>query len=162
MTALPVPPLVELNSPSKLHFSFSSSILRHSITLAFLQHPVASLPCTPKMIRPKLSHHPTHLARYGALHNVITSFPPQRRGPRGLTYCYSTLDQYRKQRTDLLRKIYTPFSKLDQNSPEYNELARSGKVWEDYHKPADSEKQGYIRLQQVCMHMGFVQAESNA
>ena len=64
----------------------------------------------------------------------------------------------KQQREHLLLKIYAPFSKLDKNSPEYKELALSGKVWEDYHQPADSEKQGYTRLQQVCTQY-FVQAE---
>jgi len=53
------------------------------------------------------------------------------------------------ERADLLLKIYAPFSKLDKNSPEYKRLARSGRVWEDYHRPSDSEYQGYNRLQQV-------------
>lgn len=58
-----------------------------------------------------------------------------------------------EQRQRLLLKIYAPFAKLSKNSPEYKELALSGKVWEDYHQPADSEKQGYNRLQQVCTCM---------
>ncbi len=56
-----------------------------------------------------------------------------------------------KQRNDLLQKIYAPLSQLDKNSYEYNELARSGRVWEDYHHPTDSEKLGYTRAQQVSI-----------
>ncbi|KAI5862440.1 fic/DOC family protein [Durotheca rogersii] len=51
-------------------------------------------------------------------------------------------------RRELLEKIYEPFAKLDKNSPEYNELATSGRVWEDYWQPGDSDKYGYTRVQQ--------------
>jgi hypothetical protein len=54
-----------------------------------------------------------------------------------------------RQRNQLLKRVYAPFGNLDRNSSEFKELALSGKVWEDYHKPGDSEKLGYFRLQQV-------------
>lgn len=41
----------------------------------------------------------------------------------------------REQRDVLLRQIYKPFTQLRRGSPEYIALARSGLVWEDYHKP---------------------------
>ena len=41
----------------------------------------------------------------------------------------------REQRDVLLRQIYKPFTQLKRGSPEYIALARSGLVWEDYHKP---------------------------
>jgi hypothetical protein len=53
------------------------------------------------------------------------------------------------QRRQMLLKIHAPFAKLDKNSSEYKELARSGRVWEDYHKPTDSEKNGHMRVQKV-------------
>jgi hypothetical protein len=53
------------------------------------------------------------------------------------------------QRRQILLKIYAPFAKLEKNSLEYRKLALSGRVWEDYHRPADSEKYGYTRLQKV-------------
>lgn len=56
----------------------------------------------------------------------------------------SPSDQRRKR----LLEIYAPFAKLEKNSPEYNALAYSGKVWEDYHHPGDSAKQGYEKLHQ--------------
>jgi hypothetical protein len=62
-----------------------------------------------------------------------------------------SLSSVGKERRALLQKIYTPFAKLDATSPEYEELASSGKVWEDYFRPADSEKLGYVRLQRVGM-----------
>ena len=46
-----------------------------------------------------------------------------------------------------LRKVYKPFAQLNENSPEYLELARSGKVWEDYFQPFDT--QPYKAVQQV-------------
>ncbi len=64
-----------------------------------------------------------------------------------------------KQRRDLLLNIYAPLSKLDKTSAEYQELALSGRAWEDYHQPADSEKQGYTRLQQVRTQ-SFIPAEA--
>ncbi|WQF81914.1 Putative Fido domain-containing protein [Colletotrichum destructivum] len=54
----------------------------------------------------------------------------------------------KEARLALLRKIYEPFSKLDKGSPEYDELARSGKVWEDHFQPYDSQRMGYKTLQQ--------------
>ncbi|KAL7922329.1 fido domain-containing protein [Trichoderma austrokoningii] len=58
---------------------------------------------------------------------------------------HSTL--VKQQRDMLLRKVYAPFAKLEKDTPEYNKLALSGKVWEDFHQPADSNKHGYFRLQ---------------
>ncbi|KAM4055118.1 fic/DOC family protein [Hirsutella rhossiliensis] len=51
-------------------------------------------------------------------------------------------------RNILLKKIYAPFTHLERDSPEYNKLAKSGKVWEDYHYPGDSERNGYASLNQ--------------
>lgn len=53
----------------------------------------------------------------------------------------------RGDRRALLDKIYAPFQKLDPESKAYNELALSGRVWEDYHKPGDSERMGYYQCQ---------------
>ncbi|KPM38455.1 hypothetical protein AK830_g8074 [Neonectria ditissima] len=53
-----------------------------------------------------------------------------------------------KARLKLLEDVYKPFKKFPRNSPEWIALAESGRVWEDYHQPADSVKQGYIRLQE--------------
>lgn len=58
-------------------------------------------------------------------------------------------------RNQLLLKIYKPFASLEKNSPEYRELALSGRVWEDYHQPGNSELQGYRKLQQVRLSTGF-------
>ena len=54
-----------------------------------------------------------------------------------------------QQRRQLLLKVYAPFQKLDRGSSEWDELALSGRVWEDYYTPGDSEKYGYTRLQKV-------------
>lgn len=56
----------------------------------------------------------------------------------------------KEARLALLRKIYEPFSKLEKDSPEYSELARSGKVWENHFQPNDSQRMGYKALQRVC------------
>lgn len=61
-----------------------------------------------------------------------------------------SLSSVARERQALLRKIYAPFARLDDKSPEYMVLARSGKVWEDFFRPADSEKQGYMRMQREC------------
>jgi len=53
------------------------------------------------------------------------------------------------ERLNLLLKIYEPFSKLDKDSIEYRELSESGKVWEDYFQPGDSERYGYLKAQKV-------------
>ena len=50
----------------------------------------------------------------------------------------------------LLRKIYKPFASLDKGSPDYNKLAQSGRVWEEYFQPYNSQRLGYKILQQVC------------
>jgi hypothetical protein len=56
------------------------------------------------------------------------------------------------QRRELLLKIYGPaFEKLEKNQSEYWKLARSGRVWEDYYTPGDSEKYGYFRLMEVLL-----------
>ncbi|KAI5923023.1 fic/DOC family protein [Camillea tinctor] len=54
----------------------------------------------------------------------------------------------RATRMAFLKEIYKPFAKIQKNSPEYMELARSGKVWEDYFHPSDSQRLGYKALQQ--------------
>ncbi|ETR98193.1 hypothetical protein M419DRAFT_12017 [Trichoderma reesei RUT C-30] len=51
-------------------------------------------------------------------------------------------------RDALLRRVYAPFAGLAKGSPEYTALAQSGRVWEDYFQPADSDRYGYIKLQQ--------------
>ncbi|EHK20364.1 uncharacterized protein TRIVIDRAFT_224084 [Trichoderma virens Gv29-8] len=59
---------------------------------------------------------------------------------------FSSLDT---ERNDILRKIYAPFAKLTKDSPEYNALAESGTVWEEYFQPGDSERYGYLKLQKL-------------
>ncbi|KAK1247543.1 hypothetical protein MKX07_002452 [Trichoderma sp. CBMAI-0711] len=51
-------------------------------------------------------------------------------------------------RDALLRRVYAPFAGLAKGSPEYTALAQSGRVWEDYFQPGDSDRYGYIKLQQ--------------
>lgn len=53
------------------------------------------------------------------------------------------------KRRELLLKIYSPFKDFDKDGQQYMDLARSGRVWEDYHRPSDSVKKGYIKLQEV-------------
>ena len=55
----------------------------------------------------------------------------------------------RLARDTLLRQVYEPFSRLKKGSPEYEELALSGRVWEDYFQPGDSEPYRYLELQKV-------------
>lgn len=38
---------------------------------------------------------------------------------------------------------------LDKDGQQYMDLARSGRVWEDYHQPSDSVGKGYMKLQDV-------------
>lgn len=64
-----------------------------------------------------------------------------------------------KERDKLLTKIYAPLKHLDQHSTEYKNLATSGKVWEDYFQPGDSERYGYTNLQQVWMNFEFKDKE---
>lgn len=54
-----------------------------------------------------------------------------------------------------LLKIYKTFADLDKGSPEYKELALSGRVWEDHHQPGISELQGCRKLQQVKVPTQF-------
>ncbi|KAL7933700.1 hypothetical protein V8C35DRAFT_327645 [Trichoderma chlorosporum] len=56
-----------------------------------------------------------------------------------------------QERNAILRRIYAPFAKLVKDSPEYNALAESGRVWEDYFQPGDSERYGYLKLQDLYM-----------
>ena len=48
-------------------------------------------------------------------------------------------------RKQLLKRIYKPFAELNPGSPEYIALGRSGRVWEDFHKPFDIEP--YLEVQ---------------
>ena len=68
---------------------------------------------------------------------------------RGVAQLTNDLAKLKQQRQELLRHIYEPFSKLEKDSPEYQKLAESGKVWEDYFQPGNSEQYGYVRLQHV-------------
>lgn len=50
--------------------------------------------------------------------------------------CFNTYRQLLHNRHTLLTTIYKPaFEELERASPEYEALARSGKVWENYFKP---------------------------
>ncbi len=51
-----------------------------------------------------------------------------------------------KRRRDLLARVYAPFRQLKEGSDEWHKLAHSGRVWEDYFKPADSAT--YLNAQQ--------------
>ncbi|KAK3323134.1 fido domain-containing protein [Cercophora scortea] len=53
------------------------------------------------------------------------------------------------QRTLLLKRIYAPFEGLKKGSPEYEKLAISGRVWEDYFQPGNSERYRYDRMQKM-------------
>ncbi len=59
------------------------------------------------------------------------------------------------ERDSLLRRVYAPFEQLDRHSIEYEQLARSGKVWEEYFQPGDSDRYRYIDLQQVNFEFNF-------
>ncbi|GKT47962.1 adenosine monophosphate-protein transferase Fic [Colletotrichum spaethianum] len=52
-----------------------------------------------------------------------------------------------KARRALLTKIYEPASRLRKGSPEYNKLASSGRIWEEYFQPGNSLEKGYVGLQ---------------
>jgi len=65
---------------------------------------------------------------------------------RGFPRNKSSLSVERRKK---LVEIYKPFAKLEKNGPEYNALALTGKVWEDYHQPSESKKKGYMRLERV-------------
>ncbi|CAI0655528.1 unnamed protein product, partial [Colletotrichum noveboracense] len=61
-----------------------------------------------------------------------------------------TLKHMREQlaRKAKLKEIYAPFANLQKGSEEYERLANSGRVWEDYFQPSDSRRLGYVDLQQ--------------
>lgn len=63
---------------------------------------------------------------------------------------------HRFQRSEKLKDVYKPFDKLEKGSKEYQELARSGQVWEDYFKPGDSKKLGYSSLQRVSLFIYLI------
>lgn len=65
-------------------------------------------------------------------------------GPRGKRSISSAQKQ---ARNELLKKVYARFNKLDSGTQEYNELAISGKVWEDYFQPSDTGP--YMAVQKV-------------
>ncbi|KAK1509029.1 fic/DOC family protein, partial [Colletotrichum abscissum] len=55
-------------------------------------------------------------------------------------------------RLALLKKIFKPAAHLQKGSVEYERLARSGRVWEDYFMPGNSLKMGLRGgLEQVCL-----------
>ena len=63
---------------------------------------------------------------------------------------------HRFQRSERLKEIYKPFDKLIKSTKEYQELARSGQVWENYFKPGDSKKLGYFALQRVSLSISYL------
>ncbi|KAL7915736.1 fido domain-containing protein [Trichoderma velutinum] len=76
---------------------------------------------------------------------IFKALQPVKHGLRRASY--SSL--WNEQRNATLRTIYAPFSKLTKDSPQYNALAESGRVWEDYFQPGDSERYGYSKLQKL-------------
>ncbi|KAL0777079.1 hypothetical protein CaCOL14_006597 [Colletotrichum acutatum] len=52
------------------------------------------------------------------------------------------LSSMQQARLALLKKIYKPAARLQKGSFEYEKLARSGRVWEDYFMPGNSLKIG--------------------
>ncbi|KAH0532234.1 hypothetical protein TsFJ059_000956 [Trichoderma semiorbis] len=66
-------------------------------------------------------------------------------GVRRIAASFST----NRERNEILRKVYAPFEKLVKGSPEYRALAESGKVWEDYFQPGNSERHGYVKAQKL-------------
>ncbi|EXF86156.1 fic/DOC family protein [Colletotrichum fioriniae PJ7] len=57
------------------------------------------------------------------------------------------LSSTQQARLALLKKIYKPAAHLQKGSIEYERLARSGRVWEDYFMPGNSLKMGYVDVQ---------------
>ncbi|KAK1729619.1 fic/DOC family protein [Colletotrichum acutatum] len=57
------------------------------------------------------------------------------------------LSSMQQARLALLKKIYKPAARLQKGSFEYEKLARSGRVWEDYFMPGNSLKIGYVDVQ---------------
>ncbi|KAJ7314362.1 hypothetical protein DFH08DRAFT_790810 [Mycena albidolilacea] len=49
---------------------------------------------------------------------------------------------------------------MDTKSDAYQELAHSGKVWEDWFQPGDSERYGYTKLQQASKFHGETNQEN--
>ncbi|KAJ4864639.1 hypothetical protein T069G_01169 [Trichoderma breve] len=85
--------------------------------------------------------------------SVFKSLKPVKSGLRQSAY----LSSCNGQRNEILREIYAPFSKLVKDSPEYNALAESGRVWEDYFQPGDSERYGYLQR----LHMPLLKEIDN-
>ncbi|KAI3555128.1 fic/DOC family protein [Colletotrichum abscissum] len=57
------------------------------------------------------------------------------------------LSSTQQARLALLKKIFKPAAHLQKGSVEYERLARSGRVWEDYFMPGNSLKMGYVDVQ---------------
>ncbi|KAK3349643.1 fic/DOC family protein [Lasiosphaeria hispida] len=53
------------------------------------------------------------------------------------------------QRAALLKRVYAPFASPKKGSPEYEDLAASGRVWEDYFQPGDSKRYKYDIMQKM-------------
>ncbi|KAH6607702.1 fic doc family [Trichoderma cornu-damae] len=73
---------------------------------------------------------------------VFSRSRPSLHGARGFS-------SWKIQRDGHLRKVYAPFANMNKETPEYRALAESGQVWEDYFQPANAERYGYTRLQQL-------------
>lgn len=72
-------------------------------------------------------------------------------------YTFSTRagDVFNDRRKALAR-IYGPFfDKIEKDSDEYTKLAKSGKVWEDYFQPWNSERLGYTAMQDESLAHRF-------
>ncbi|KAK0714519.1 fic/DOC family protein [Lasiosphaeris hirsuta] len=71
------------------------------------------------------------------------------KAPR-LAHCLTrSLGTLAVQRVALLQHVYAPFAGLEKGSPEYEQLAASGRVWEDYFQPGDSKRYQYDSMQKI-------------
>lgn len=84
------------------------------------------------------------LRRPGTLGRRFTSPPKPKKSP----------PEYFNERIRRLREVYKRFDGLDKDSPEYDELADSGKCWYEFHDPQNLDKFGYKELQQVSCSSG--------
>ncbi|KAK2753287.1 hypothetical protein FQN55_003416 [Onygenales sp. PD_40] len=79
----------------------------------------------------------------GGRSTVCRATPPKRLFSRPLS------SPSRAKRTELLKQIYAPVTRLEKGSSEYDAIAASGKCWSDYFDPGNMDRYGFKGLEKA-------------
>ncbi|KAK2780762.1 hypothetical protein FQN52_002074 [Onygenales sp. PD_12] len=82
----------------------------------------------------------------GGRSTVCRATPPKRLFSRPLS------SPSRAKRTELLKQIYAPVTRLEKGSSEYDAIAASGKCWSDYFDPGNMDRYGFKGLEKMLVN----------